>query len=346
MGQQASDLTGGRNLKNISFRDEDYAEGNTGTPVAPEETNLENDRSQEELFSRIRDHFEGDVSPFYAPDRDTALALALAAAAEKNSLYLCSKTSYAANGGSASITGIAGMKPLGIPSEFGKVHPETISRYLGALPKHEYDRCNIVVLSQPTEYGLVYTPEEIEEICLCAHENNTLVLMDGSRLFFAAANLLRPFREQTLFAGVDVATFGAAKNGVAGGEAVLISKREIAERFRKLQNEMRIDLSRASSFSSGFDCLLTYRLWRKRALHANEMAATLGNELSGIPEIRLVCNVETNKVIAEVPPGVLQRLNKEYSLRTFRCPRDTVRFVTNYTTSREDINRLIDVLSI
>lgn len=331
-------------MKNISFLDEDYAGGNPGALVAPEDTNLENDGSQEELFSKIRDHFEGDVIPFYAPDRTTALALALAAAAGKNSLYLCSKTSYAASRASASITGIAGMKPLEIPSEFGKLHPETILKCLGTLPKHQYDRCNIVVLSQPTEYGLVYTPEEIEEICLCAHENNTLVLVDGSRLFFAAANLLRPFREQTLFAGVDVATFGAAKNGVAGGEAVLISKRGIAERFRKLQKAMHIDLSGAGSFSSGFDCLLTYRLWRKRALHANKMAAALGNELSGIPGIRLVCSVETNKVIAEVPPGALQRLSEEYSLRTFRCPGDVVRFVTNYTTSGEDISRLIDVL--
>lgn len=328
-------------MKNIFFCDEDYAGGNPGTPVAPEDTNPENDGFQEELFSKIRDHFEGDVIPCYAPDRDTALALALAAAAGKNSLYLCSKTSYAAT---RAAVAIAGMTPLEIPAEFGKLRPETILKCLKTLPKHHYDRHNIVVLSQPTEYGLVYTPEEIEEICLCAHENDALVLLDGSRLFFAAANLLRPFREQTLFAGVDVATFGAAKNGVAGGEAVLISQTEIAERFRKLQKEMRIDLSGAGAFSSGFDRLLTHRLWRKRALHANEMAAALGNELSGIPGVRLVCSVETNKVIAEVPPGVLQRLSREYSLRTFRCPGDTVRFVTNYTTSGEDISRLIDVL--
>jgi threonine aldolase len=331
-------------LKNISFYDEDYAGGNPGTPVAPEDTGPENDGSQEELFSKIRVHFEGDVSPFYAPDRDTALALALAAAGEKNSLYLCSKTSYAANRAAVAIASIAGMTPLEIPSEFGKLHPETILKCLNTLPKHRCDGQNIVVLSQPTEYGLVYTPEEIEEICLCAHENNALVLVDGSRLFFAAANLLRPFREQTLFAGVDVATFGAAKNGVVGGEAVLTSKVEIAERFRRLQTEMRIDLSGAGSFSSGFDRLLTHRLWRRRALHANEMAAALGNELSGIPGIRQVCSVETNKVIAEVPHGVLQRLSREYSLRTFRCPGDVVRFATNYTTSGEDISRLIDVL--
>jgi len=339
-------------LKNTSFYDEDCATEYSGTPIAPENTDSrapsrpKDDCSQEELFTRIRDHFEGDVHPFYAPDRGTALALALAAAAKRDSLYLCSETSYAACGGSAAITGIAGMKPLGMPSEFGKLHPEVVSKFLGALPGHESGRCGIVLLSQPTEYGLVYTPEEIEEICLCAHEHNKLVLLDGSRLFFAAARLLRPFREQTLFAGVDVATFGATKNGVAGGEAVLISENGIAERFRRLQKEMRIDLSGAGSFSSGFDCLLTHRLWRKRALHANETAAALGNGLSGIPGVRLVCSVETNKVLAEVPPGVLQRLNREYSLRTFRCPGDTVRFVTNYTTSGEDIRRLVDVLSV
>jgi len=337
-------------LKNLAFYDEDCAGESPEGKAAPEDidghapSRLEGGSSHRELFSRIRDHFEDDVSPFYAPDRGTALALALAAAAERNSLYLCSETSYAANGGCASIAGIASMKPLGLPSEFGKVHPEAISEFLRALPSHESGRCKIVMLSQPTEYGLVYTPEEIEEICLCVHEHNKLVLLDGSRLFFAAARLLRPFREQTLFAGVDVATFGAAKNGVPGGEAVLISDNGIAERFRKLQREMHIDLSGAGTFSSGFDCLLTYRLWRKRALHANEMAAALGNELLGIPGVRLVCSVETNKVIAEVPPGVLQRLNEEYRLRTFRCPGDTVRFVTNYTTSGEDISRLVDLL--
>jgi threonine aldolase len=337
-------------LKNISFYDEDYAGEKPETPAASDDHNgralsrPEMSGSRKGLFLRIRNHCDGDVSPFYAPDRNAALALALAAAGDKSSLYLCSKTSYAANGGHAAINGIAGMKPLRVPSEFGKLHPETISEFPGALPEHDSARCKIVVLPQPTEYGLVYTPEEIEEICRCAHENDMLVLMDGSRLFFAAANLLRAFREQTLYAGVDVATFGAAKNGACGGEAVLVFRPEIAEKFRELQKGMRIDLSRADSFSAGFDRLLTHRLWRIRALHANEMAAILGSELSGIPGIRPVCNVETNKVIAEVTPAILRRLKQEYSLRTFGCPVDTVRFVTNYTTSREDVDRLMDVL--
>ncbi len=329
-------------MKNISFYDEEYAGEVQKSPAIPEDRS--DCPSRPELFSRIRNHFEGNVTPFYAPDRETALALALAAAADEDSLYICPGTSYAADEGRASATGIAGPKPLGIPSELGKLDPKTVSRFPGALPDHDAARCRIVVLSQPTEYGLVYTPEEIEEICLRAHENDMLVLMDGSRLFFAAANLLRAFREQTLYAGVDVATFGAAKNGISGGEAVLVFRPDIAERYRGLQDAMQIDLSRAASFAAGFDRLLTHRLWRIRALHANEMAAALGSELSGVPGVRPVCGVETNKVIAEVTPEVLQRLKREYRLRTFGCPVDTVRFVTNYTTSHEDIDRLMDVL--
>ncbi|MDK2974300.1 MAG: threonine aldolase [Methanofollis sp.] len=326
-------------MKIVSFFDEDCAGGNREGSPPPG-----SDSSQPELFSRIRNHFEGDVSPFYVPDRNTALALALAASAEKNSMYLCSGTSYAAGRGCASINRVVGMAPLAVPSQFGKLDPEAIETSLRSLQERERLRCTIVSIAQPTEYGLVYTPGEIEEICLCAHECNMLVLMDGSRLFFAAAHLLKAFREQTLFAGVDVATFGGAKNGVGGGEAVLVFRREISEKFPSLLTGMNIDLSGAEAFSSGFDRLLTFRLWRKRAVHANEMAADLSAALSEVRGIRPVCSVETNKVVAEVTPDVLRRLKRDYSLRTFGCPGHTVRFVTNYTTSSEDIARLMSVL--
>lgn len=334
---------GGRNVKILSFFDEDRAllsARSRDHPLPLSETC----GSKDTLFSRIRTHFEGQVCPFYAPDRNTALALALAAATEKGSAYLCSETSYLATASDALIDRIAGTKLPGIPAPYGKLSPELIDDALETSPKSTYGRCRLVALSQPTEFGLVYTPGEIEKICLSAHEHDMLVLVDGSRLFFASAHLCRAFREQTRFAGVDIATFGGTKNGVKEGEVVLVFRSALAERLGEIRKNMQIDLSGAASFSSAFDQLLTDRLWRKRALHANEMAASLGRGLSGVPGIRLVCPVETNKVLVEVTPAIFQRLTKEYCLRTFRCPEITVRFVTNYTTSEEDIDRLMGTL--
>lgn len=74
------------------------------------------------------------------------------------------------------------------------------------------------------------------------------------------------------------------------------------------------------------------------------MAKKLAEEISGIPGIKLFCKVETNKVLAEVSPEIFQKLKDNYSLKSFRCPDQTVRFVTNYKTSESEIEELTGIL--
>lgn len=326
-------------MRHHSFRSEEYAgvQQEVGSAVGKAQ-------DEDELFFKLRKHFDYNVFPFYAPDRKTALALALSSVTKTGDLYLCSPTSYVSGRGYAAIKNIAGIKPLEVRSELGKLTPTAISGSLESIGAEERERCRVVAISQPTEYGIVYSPKEISEICSYAHENGMKVFMDGSRIFFATARILKAFREQTMDAGVDVATFGGSKNGAPGGEAVLIFESDAAERFTEKCKNNNIDTSGATAFSSGINRLLTERLWRYNALHANEMAQKLAERISGIPGITLVCEVETNKVIAEVSPEIFQKLKDNYSLKSFSCPDRTVRFVTNYKTQESDVEELMEFL--
>lgn len=330
-------------MKSYTFREEEYA-GEIPAEEADKDDETGDDQCEDRLFSRLFTHFEGKVAPFYAPDRNTALAASLGATGTRNSYFICTETSYVRKRAGAAIRDYANMKPLGIESRFGKLDTEMISCSIDNLRAEEIDRCSAISISQPTEYGLVYTPEEIADISGFAHENDMLLHMDGSRIFFAAAKIIKSFREQTSYAGVDIATFGGAKNGAGGGEAVLIFRENPADRFREILRTRDIDQSGAESFSKGLRRLLTHRLWRKAATNANEMAAILGSELSGIKGVSLLCEVETNKVIAEATPYLMQKLKENYSLKSFSCPNDTARFVTNYSTTTRDIKKLTDIL--
>ncbi|WP_048151301.1 threonine aldolase family protein [Methanolacinia paynteri] len=326
-------------MRHHSFRSEEYAgvQQEAGSAIGK----IQN---EDELFFKLRKHFDYNVCPFYVPDRNTALALAHSSMTGPGDLYLCSSTSYVASRGHAAIKNIAGIEPLEVQSEFGKITPAAISGSLESAGAEDRERCRVVSISQPTEYGMIYSPKEISEICRCAHENGMQVIMDGSRIFFAAAKILKAFREQTMDAGVDATTFGGEKNGAPEGEAVLIFKKDAAEKFRENCKKNNTDTSGASAFSSGINRLLTERLWRYNAIHANEMAKKLAEGISGIPGIKLFCKVETNKVLAEVSPEIFQKLKDNYSLKSFRCPDQTVRFVTNYKTSESEIEELTGIL--
>jgi len=329
---------------NSVFEDDDYA-GISPEIMAlcnPEEPVPEYTDSPEPQVSKFIIHFKGEVCPFFAENRDLALASSLAATAAPGSGFICSETSYVCNGGYEAVTQISGCTAFRVSARSGKLDPGIIADYMSL---HGSEKCSVISISQPTETGTIYTPGEIRDICKFAHENDMYVHMDGSRLFFATARLLRPFREQTLDAGVDITTFGGIKNGMITGEAVLIFRNEIAERYTESLIRSGIKSSENHKISLQFDCMLTDRLWRINATHANEMAEILARELLKVHGVKVINEVETNKVFAEIPPALLIKLKENFSLRIFESPAPVVRFVTGFQTTLDDILQLIKCLS-
>src|SRR5690606_37855652 len=156
----------------------------------------------------------------------------------------------------------------------------------------------IISISQSTEYGTVYTIEEISDLANLAHRHNMLLHMDGSRISNAAAGLNSDFRAFTFDAGVDILSFGGTKNGMMFGEAVLYKNKDIAGYAAYLRKQGMQLYSKMRFIAAQFCALIEGDLWKRSATHANRMATRLHAALGAIPGIKITQPVEANGVFA------------------------------------------------
>ncbi len=173
---------------------------------------------------RLADIFERELAVFLVSSGTAANALALAQLTEPWGAVLCHREAHIAADecGAPEFYG-GGIKLVGLPGEAGKLAPATLQRALGAIswggPHHVSP--SVLSLSQATEGGTVYRPDEIRELAEIAHARGMSVHVDGARLGNALARLNASPAQATWMAGVDVLSFGATKGGALAAETVI-----------------------------------------------------------------------------------------------------------------------------
>ena len=148
----------------------------------------------------------------------------------------------------------------------------------------------VLSITQSTELGTVYTPDEVAALADAAHATGMRVHMDGARIANATAALgaSRPaLRACTVDAGVDVITFGGTKNGLLGGEAVVFLDEALAARARYLRKSVGQLPSKMRFVAAQFIALLGDDLWLRNAAHANEMAGRLFTAVHDLPGVHV-----------------------------------------------------------
>jgi threonine aldolase len=189
--------------------------------------------------------------------------------------------------------------------------------------------------------GTVYTPHELKRLSRFAHKNGMLLHMDGARIANAAAGLTLDLREITRDAGVDILSFGGAKNGMMYGEAVVFFNAALAENFKYIRKQGTHLPSKMRFISAQFEALLSNDLWRRNAEHANRMATILAKELSKVPQIMITQKVEANGVFAIIPPKYIPLLQKSYFFYVWNEETSEVRFMTSFDTTEDDIRTFV-----
>ncbi|MER5641989.1 low specificity L-threonine aldolase [Kitasatospora sp. NPDC002227] len=233
---------------------------------------------------------------------------------------------------------IAGIKLLTITTPDGKLTPELIDQQAWGWGDEHRAQPLAVSITQSTELGTVYTPEEVRAICEHAHERGMLVHLDGSRAANAAASLGVPLRAFTTDAGVDVLSYGGTKNGLMLGECVVVLN---PERVRNLKYLRKMSMQLASKMrfvSVQFEALLARDLWLRNASHANAMAKRLETAVAEIEGVKLVRPVQSNAVFAILPREVSERLQKRYRFYFWDEHTGEVRWMTAFDTTEADID--------
>jgi threonine aldolase len=234
-----------------------------------------------------------------------------------------------------------GCKLLPVPTANGKITPQGIAEHLHNIGQEHHVQPSAVSISQATEYGTVYSPDEVQAIAAFAHDHNLFLQMDGARLANAAAYLGRPLREMARSLGVDVLSFGGTKNGAIAAEAIAYFDRKLARDFpfRRMQ-AMQLG-SKMRFVAAQFDALLTDGLWLRSATQANATAARLGEELARIPGIRLTQKVEANEVFVIFPREHIAQLQEQCFFHVWDERTTEARLVTSFDTTDDDVTSFV-----
>jgi threonine aldolase len=196
----------------------------------------------------------------------------------------------------------------------------------------------VVSVTQSTELGTLYTPEELRALADHAHEHGMRLHVDGSRLTNAAAALGVPLRAITTDVGVDAVSFGGTKAGLMLGEAVVLLGDGLEGAMPYLRKQSMQLASKMRFIAAQFEALLTDELWRRAAGHANAMAARLAEALEEVEGVRLTQAVQANVVFAVLPPGVAERLQREWGFYTWDEHTGEVRWMCAHDTRAEDVD--------
>src|SRR6266516_1400906 len=260
-------------------------------------------RRVEERFAEL---FAREAAVFLVPTGTAANALALAHLTPPWGAVLCHAEAHVATDecGAPEFYG-GGLKLVGLAGEAGKIAPDTLQRALDAGQwggPHHVSPTGLS-LSQATEAGTIYRPEEIRELAEIAHGRGMLVHMDGARLANALARLNASPAQATWMAGVDALSFGATKGGALAAEAIVFFDPARATNMQERRKRGGQLVSKHRFIAAQIEAYLADGLWLKLARHANAMADRLSDGLARAG-LAPVWPVEANEVFVILPRQV------------------------------------------
>jgi threonine aldolase len=234
-----------------------------------------------------------------------------------------------------------GTKLLTVGGDNGKVDLDEVEHTVKRRTDIHYPKPQVLSITQSTELGTLYTPEELVEIHGLTKRLNLKLHMDGARFANAVAALQVHPKELTWRAGVDVLTFGGTKCGMPMGEAVVFFDKKLAYEFEYRCKQAGQLASKMRYLSAPWLGLLQDNTILKHAGHANACARKLAGELSKISSVSLVHPTEANAVFAEMPEETVAKLrDKGWIFYTF-IGSGHCRFMCSWATTEEDIADLV-----
>ena len=285
----------------------------------------------------FREHLGKDVEVFFVFGGTGANVLGLKASTQSHHAIVCAQTAHINVDECGAPEKFTGCKLLPIITADGKVTAEEIKPLLHEVGFEHHVQPRVISVAQATEMGTVYTPRELQALAKFAHEHDMLLHVDGARIANAAAGLGVKLKNITRDAGVDILSFGGAKNGMMYGEAVVFFDKNLARDFKYTRKQGTHLPSKMRFISAQFEALLSNDLWRQNAQHANQMAQRLASELGKISRITITQKVESNGVFAILPKKYVPLLQKRYFFYVWNEEISEVRFMTSFDTTEADI---------
>ena len=292
----------------------------------------------EAVVERLAAEFGAGTQSFLVFNGSAANVLSLRAACRPWQAAICAETAHLNGDEGGAPEAIAGVKLLTVTAPHGKLTPELVDSRVQRIGDEHAVQPRIVSISQSTELGTVYTPDELRALAAHVHARGLLLHVDGARLANAAAALGVSLAEVSTGAGADIVSFGGTKNGLLGGEVVVIADAALADGFAYLRKQTLQLASKMRFLAAQFEAYLTDELWRQTAAHANAMAARLAAALDGVDAVRITHPVQANVVFAVLPEAAVAPLQDRYPFYVWDERTGEVRWMCAWDTTPEDVD--------
>ena len=286
----------------------------------------------------IREIFETQCEIFFVFNGTAANSLSLASLCQSYHSILCSEIAHVETDECGAPEFFSnGTKVLLLQTADGKVDPDGIERVVRRRTDLHFPKPRAVSITQATEVGTVYTPEELNAIGLRSKALGLKLHMDGARFANAVAHLDLPPKQITWQAGVDVLCFGGTKNGTHVGDAVVFFNLELAEEFAFRCKQAGQLASKMRFLAAPWVGMLQNGAWLKYGRHSNAMAQLLYDQLAQIPEIKILFPRHANAVFAEIPePAIRVLWDKGWIFYNF-IGRGGCRLMCSWDTTESDV---------
>jgi threonine aldolase len=262
----------------------------------------------------LRAVFETDCEVFFVFNGTAANSLALAALCQSYHSIICHDYAHVETDECGAPEFFSnGTKILVAPGAHGKLDPRAVEHVILKRTDIHYPKPRVLSLTQSTEWGTVYSVDELRSLTGLARRHGLAVHMDGARFANAAAALAgrggcKP-ADFTWRAGVDVLCFGGTKNGMATSEAVVFFNRQLAREFDYRCKQAGQLAAKMRFLSAQWVGMLQDGAWLRHAAHANRMTRKLAAAVRGLPQVKILVEPEANALFVDLPPAAAAALH-------------------------------------
>ncbi len=243
-----------------------------------------------------------------------------------------------------------GHKVLSVPSDDGKITAQQVRQ---VVESHRADSSfehmvqpKLVYISNPTEYGTLYSLAELEALSAACHTLGLYLFLDGARLGYGLVAKDYDVTMADIARLCDVFYIGGTKVGALFGEAVVISNPALKEDFRYLIKQHGGMLAKGRLLGVQFDALMTDGLYFEISRHAVALADQIRATLDKLDIKYLVPGI-SNQIFPILPDALLEELSKEFCFTEMERVSPTcraIRFCTSWATTQENVDKLCQSL--
>jgi threonine aldolase len=325
------------------------------TGFAPAYGTSDLDRKVERTFNEV---FGQEVAVFFVGTGTAANSLALSAVNRPGGVSFCHREAHViADECGAPEFFSHGSRLVPVDGPEGKMNPATLEAEIARFPEGfvHAGQPMAITLTQATEAGTVYTPEEIRAIAAIAKAHGLPLHMDGARFANALVALDLTPAQMTADLGVDIVSFGGTKNGCWCAEALVFLNPDMAKQAPFIRKRAAHLFSKSRFIAAQFDAYFENGLWLETARHANAMSARLQAGITNSGNARLAWQSPANETFPIISKALATELaakgamfyewSPPRSAAHLVGPEETMlRLVTSFATTQNHVDRFIELL--